>query len=215
MKMTSTPASQKANYKHRSPASEQASLADALFTSTQQKVLGLLFGQPDRSFFVTQIMTLVNAGRGAVQRELKRLEVGGLVVVRMHGNQKHYQASSESPLFKELCSIVRKTVGLEHPLRTAVESLPGKVILAMIYGSVADRTDTSASDIDLLIVNDDVTLEDVYAALAPAEKHLDRHVSPMLYTAEEYERRREKENPFLMRVLSGPRIILTGSIDGE
>jgi predicted nucleotidyltransferase len=133
----------------------------------------------------------------------------------MLGTQKHYQANRKSPLFDELCSIVRKTVGLDEPLRTALASLPGKVILAMIYGSVANRTDTSASDVDLLLVSDDLTLEDVYTALAPAEKLLDRHVSPTLYTTREYDRRRDQENPFLMRVLSGPKIILTGSIDAE
>ncbi len=213
MKATISP--QDAKSRHRSPASEQPSLADALFTSTQQKVLGLLFGQPNRSFFVTQIMALANAGRGAVQRELHRLEVSGLATIQMVGTQKHYQANPNSPLFDELCSIVRKTMGLEEPLRTAVESLPGEVIFAMIYGSVAKRTDTSASDVDLLIVADGLTLEDVYAAVAPVEKLLDRQVSPTLYTAKEFNKRRDDQNPFLMRILGGPKIILMGSIDGE
>ena len=192
-----------------------SSLADALFTSTQQKVLGLLFGQPDRSFFVTQIMELAKSGRGAVQRELLRLESAGLVSVRMHGNQKHYQANRESPLFEELCGIVRKTVGLEEPLRAAVDSLPGTIHLALIYGSVAKRTDTSASDVDVLIVADEVTLEDVYAALSAAEQQLDRKVNPTLYTSEEFDQRRARGNAFLKRVLSGSVIVLSGTIDDE
>lgn len=192
-----------------------SSLADALFTSTQQKVLGLLFGQPDRSFFVTEIMGLVNAGSGAVQRELKRLESSGLVSVHMRGNQKHYQANSNSPLFDELCSIVRKTVGLEEPLRLAVDSLPGTIHLALIYGSLAKRTDTSASDIDLLIVADELTLEEVYSTLSTAEQVLDRKVNPTLYTSEEFNRRRTRGNSFLKRVLDGPVIMLSGSLDGE
>jgi predicted nucleotidyltransferase len=192
-----------------------SSIADALFTSTQQKVLGLLFGQPDRSFFVTEIMGLVKAGSGAVQRELRRLERAGLVSVQMHGNQKHYRANSDSPLFGEICSIVQKTVGLEEPLRAAVESLPGTVHLALIYGSVAKRTDTSISDIDLLIVADNLALEDVYSALSSAEQLLDRKVNPTLYTSEEFNRRRARGNSFLKRVLDGPVIVLSGSIDGE
>jgi len=196
-------------------APSSSSLADALFTSTQQKVLGLLFGQPDRSFFVTEIMGLVKAGSGAVQRELHRLERAGLVSVQMHGNQKHYQANRKSPLYDEICSIVQKTVGLEEPLRAAVESLPGTVHLALIYGSVAKRSDTSASDVDLLIVTDSPTLEDVYAALSPAEQLLGRKVNPTVYTSEEFNRRRARGNSFLKRVLDGPMIILSGSIDGE
>jgi len=160
-------------------------------------------------------MGLAKSGRGAVQRELHRLELAGLVSVQMHGNQKHYQANRESPLFDEICGIVRKTVGLEEPLRAAVESLPGTVDLALIYGSVAKRADTSASDVDLLIVADSLTLEAVYTALFPVEQLLDRKVSPTLYTSEEFNRRRTRDNPFLKRVLDGPVIILSGSIDGE
>lgn len=192
-----------------------SSLADALFASTQQKVLGLLFGQPERSFFVTEIMGLVKAGRGAVQRELHRLERAGLVSVQMHGNQKHYQANRNSPLYDEICSIVRKTVGLEEPLRVAVDSLPETIHLALIYGSVAKRTDTSASDIDLLIVADELTLEEVYAALSTAEQVLDRKINPTLYTSEEFNRRRARSDSFLKRVLDGPVTILSGSIDDE
>ncbi len=196
-------------------APSSSSLADALFTSTQQKVLGLLFGQPDRSFFVTQVVGIAKSGRGAVQRELRRLESAGLVSVQMHGNQKHYQANSDSPLYDEICSIVQKTVGLAEPLRTAVESLPGTVYLALIYGSVAKRTDTSASDIDLLIVADELTLEDVFAALSPAEQLLGRKINPTLYTSEEFSRRRARGNSFLERVLDGPVIVLSGSISGK
>lgn len=192
-----------------------SSLADALFTSTQQKVLGLLFGQPERSFFVTEIMGLVKAGSGAVQRELHRLDHAGLVSVQMHGNQKHYQANRNSPLYDEICSIVRKTVGLEEPLRVAVESIPGAIHLALIYGSVAKRTDTSASDIDLLIVADELTLEAVYAALSTAEQVLDRKVNPTVYTSEEFNRRRARGDSFLERVLDGPVIVLSGSIDDK
>ena len=191
----------------------RSSLADALFTSTQQRVLALLFGQPGRSFFVTQIMAVVNSGSGAVQRELSRLSESGLVTVTRAGTQKHYQANRNSPIFKELCSIILKTVGLEEPIREAVESLPGETIFAMIYGSVAKRTDRSSSDIDLLIVSDDLTLEQTYSVLAPVEKRLDRRINPSLYNSREFAERRESENPFLMRILEGPTIILKGSAD--
>lgn len=190
-------------------------VSDALFTSTQQRVLGALFGQPDRSFFVTQIMALAKSGRGAVQRELGRLLKGGLVTVQMLGTQKHYQANPESPLFDELCSIIQKTVGLAGPIRGALESLPELPRLALIYGSVANRSDTSASDIDLLVVSDNTELEQIYAVLMPVEQTLARPISLRLYTTSEYQRRLEEDNPFLGRVLDGPVINLIGSVDVE
>ena len=84
------------------------SLADALFTATQQRVLALLFGEPDRSFYTSELIARIGAGSGAVQRELKRLAGSGLVTVKRIGNQKHYQANPDSPVFEELCSITRK-----------------------------------------------------------------------------------------------------------
>lgn len=193
----------------------RASLADALFSSTQQKVLGLLFGQPDRSFFVTEIMARVASGRGVVQRELERLASGGLIIPTRVGNQKHFQANRESPLFEELVSIVTKTVGLAEPLKSALESLPGRVKLALIYGSVAKKADSSASDVDLLLVADDLSLEGVYAAVGPAEEQLGRKINPTLYTSEEYARRRKSGHSFLKQVLTGPTLLLAGSVDGE
>ena len=199
----------------RENSSRQSSLADALFTSTQQRVLAPLFGQPGKSFFVTQIMRLANSGRGAVQRELERLRVGGLVNVKMVGTQKHYQANPESPLFDELCSIVQKTVGLKEPLLDAIASLPMAVQFAAVYGSVAKGTETSSSDVDLMVVSDGLVLEELYAAIEPAEDLLSRRINPTLYTRAEFDRRRESGNAFLSRVLDGPLIILAGSIDGD
>jgi predicted nucleotidyltransferase len=85
----------------------------------------------------------------------------------------------------------------------------------LIYGSVAKRIDTSESDVDLLIVADELTLEEVYTALSTAEQVLDRKVNPTLYTSEEFNRRRARGHSFLKRVLEGPVIILSGSIDDE
>ena len=93
----------------------QAGLAGALFTGTQQRVLGLLFGQPDRSFYATELIKLAGVGSGAVQRELARLAQSRLVTVKPVGNQKHYQANPASPIYDELCGVVRKTVGLAEP----------------------------------------------------------------------------------------------------
>ena len=71
------------------PERAPATLAGALFTVTQQRVLGLLFGQPERSFFATELIALARAGSGAVQRELLRLAESGLATVSRLGNQKH------------------------------------------------------------------------------------------------------------------------------
>jgi predicted nucleotidyltransferase len=199
----------------RSASRPNSALADALFGATQQRVLGLLFGQPNRSFFATEIMSLVGTGRGAVQRELLRLKTSGLVTVRKVGNQKHYQASRESPIYEELCSIIRKTIGLHEPLRAAIEKIQDKLQVAILYGSTVKGTDTAKSDIDVLIVSDSLTLDEAINLFSPVERILDRRISCTIYTPREFDDRRQKANPFITRVIEGPHVVLAGKLDGH
>lgn len=192
---------------------QPSGLAAALFTGTQQRVLGLLFGQPDRSFFATEIIGLAGAGSGAVQRELARLTGSGLITVSKVGNQKHYQANAASPVFAELSGLMLKTTGLAEPLRIALAPLAERIAFAFVYGSVAKGGATAASDIDLMIVSDDLSLETVFTALAGAELRLGRKINPAIYTRAEFRRRRAAGNAFLTKVLAGEKIVLIGSDD--
>lgn len=189
-------------------------LADALFTTTQQRVLALLFGQPSRSFFASELIEITGSGSGAVQRELKRLASSGLVTVARIGKQKHYQANAESPVFEELCGLVLKTIATVQPIQDALEPLTDKIALALVYGSVAKGTDRASSDIDLLVVADEVTLEELYAALAPVEARLARTINPALYTSGEFADRLSAGNAFLTRVLAGEHTVLIGNGNG-
>ncbi|HYC93429.1 MAG TPA: nucleotidyltransferase domain-containing protein [Thermoanaerobaculia bacterium] len=189
------------------------SLADALFSGTRQRVLGLLFGHPERSFFATEIFQRAGSGRGAVQRELERLVDSGLAVVTRVGNQKHYQANAEAPIFSELRSIVLKTSGLAQPLCDALAPLAKKIELALVYGSVARGEAHAGSDVDLLVVARDLSLAQLYARLLRAEGKIGRKINPTLLTPAELRDRRAEGNPFLKKVLSGDTIALIGKVN--
>jgi predicted nucleotidyltransferase len=191
----------------------QKSLADALFSKTQQRVLALLFGRPDRSFFAREIIARTGSGSGAAQRELARLVDSGLVLRTRIGNQTHYQANRDTPLFTELRAIVLKTIGLAEPLREALAPLASRIELAVIYGSVAAGEDRAGSDIDLLVVANDLLLEDLFVRLAPVENMLQRTIHPTLFTSAELARRRKSGNAFLTKVLARETILLIGSQD--
>lgn len=191
-------------------APRRISLADALFSGTQQRVLSLLLGQPDRSFYANEVIALTRGGSGAVQRELMRLAQSGLVTVQSSGNQKHYQANPASPIFHELVGVVRKTMGLAEPLREALAPLMNRIKAAFVYGSVAKRQDTAASDIDLMIVTDDVTYADLYQTLEAVSQQLGRTVNPTIYTPAELAKRIAGGGAFVRRVLEQPKIWLKG-----
>lgn len=191
-------------------ARQSGGVADALFGRVQQRVLGVIFGQPRRSFYANEIIALARSGSGAVQRELARLEAAGLVTVTRVGKQKHYQANAASPVFDELRALILKTVGLADVLRTVLAPLERDIRAAFVYGSIAKGQDTAASDVDLMVISDRLTHADLFATLESASNQLGRKVSPTLYSAKELARRKKREQSFVTRVLAQPKLWLIG-----
>ena len=185
-------------------------VADALFSKVQQRVLGVLFGNPSRSFYATEIIRLAHSGTGAVQRELARLQGAGLVTVNQVGKQKHYQANPESPLFEELRKLSLKTFGLADVLRAALEPVSAEIRAAFVYGSIAKGTDTAASDVDVLVISDTLSYADLFGALERASEQLGRNVAPTIYSSREFHERVRNENAFIQRVLGKPKVWLIG-----
>lgn len=188
-------------------------IADALFSPVLQRVLGLLYGQPDRRFQSAELIRLAGSGTGAVHRVLTRLEGVGLVVATRVGNQKHYQANRASPVFEELRGLVVKTVGVVSPLRDALEPLAPEITAAFVYGSVAAGSDRAASDIDVLVLSDTLGYADVYEALAPVERVLARPVNPTVLTRAEWRSWRRKGTAFARQLMESPRLWLAGRDD--
>lgn len=189
----------------------QTGLADALFSSVQQRVLGLLFGQPNRRFQSAELIRLAGSGTGATHRLLTRLADAGLVTVTRSGNQKHYQANRTSPVFRELHGLIVKTVGLVEPLRQALAPKADDIDAAFVYGSVAKGTDKAASDIDLMVVSDTLGYEDLFGALQSAEAALARSVNPNVMSRTEWRAKRAESGSFVARIAAGPRLFVIGS----
>lgn len=185
------------------------SIADALFGKTQQALLGLLFGRPDRSFYLRE---LVAAGGGAsqVQKELAHLTAAGLITREPKGNQVWFRANPASPVFAELKSLVAKTSGIADVVRDALVPLEKKIELAFIYGSVARGEHDAASDIDLLVVGLLAPSRLAPIQLALGER-LGRPVRPVVYSADELREHVRQREHFVASVLSEPKIWLVGS----
>jgi predicted nucleotidyltransferase len=192
---------------------ETVGVADALFGRVRQRVLALLFGRPDSTFYANEIIAWVDAGSGAVQRELARLEAAGLVIVSRIGRQKHYQANDAASIFPELRGIVLKTFGLRDVLLAALSPLASDIAAAFVFGSTAKGVDTATSDIDLMVVSDRLTYGELFGTLETASRQLARPVNPTIYTSAEFAHRKDEGNPFLTKVLDLPRIWLIGGDD--
>lgn len=187
------------------------SIASALFTDSQSRIFRWLFNQPERSYYLSELRRLTGLGSASLQRELNRLADTGLVHSERIGNLRRFQANPLSPVFDELVSLVRKTLGVESALRDTLQPIATSLDGAWIYGSVAKQTDTAQSDIDLMLVGENLTLGTVLELLVPLEEQLGRKINPTCYTPAEFARRRAEPDSFVNRVLSQPILPLIGN----
>jgi predicted nucleotidyltransferase len=193
---------------------QATSIGDALFTKTQQRVLGLLFGKPDKSFYTNEIMRWAAIGRGTVSRELDRLVSAGLISITKEGNQNHYQANENSPIYKELVSIIKKSFGVADQIKEVLAPLDNNIEVAFIYGSISKGTATEFSDIDLMIIGNELNYGLVMEALMPLEDSLQRTINPTIYEMKDFIVKLKEGNSFITRVMDQPKIMIKGSEDG-
>ena len=183
-------------------------MGDALFTKAQQKVLALLFGQSDRSFYLNEVVRHAAMGKGVISRELTKLCEAGLLVVTKQGNQNHYQANAAASIFNELKQIVTKTMGVAGVLQQGLAEILPQMESAFIYGSIAKGNAHAASDVDVMLVGDNISYSQIMALLEPIEVQLQRKVNPTIYTPAEFAERLAQGQSFLSKVMSQTRIDL-------
>lgn len=187
-------------------------IADALFTTTQQRVLGLLYGQPNRSFYTKEILRLTGMGVATIKRELDRMLAAGLLDMTRIGNQHHYQANPHCPIYAELVSIVKKTFGISSALQLALEPLKSKIQHAFVFGSVARGNENANSDIDLLIIGN-LNFAEVVSVLYPLQEILGREINPKIFDSQEWNRLRQADDAFFRDIMKNPRMDVIGSMN--
>ena len=187
-------------------------ISTALFPKSRRTVLALLFGRPDRAFYLREIVEKTGLGVGHVQREVKRLSDGGILVRTRQGRHVYFQANENCPVFGELRALVTKTAGAVGVLREALSPLSGRVRLAFIFGSVASGQEQAESDLDLLVVGD-VTFAEVVEAARAAEPLIGREVNPTVYPADEFRAKLNDGHRFLRSVVEREKLFVAGDED--
>jgi predicted nucleotidyltransferase len=199
--------------RNQSAYSTPSSVADVLFSPVQQRVLALLFGQPQRKYQSGEIIRLAGSGTGAVHRLLTRLAAADLLTVEKVGNQKHYQANTSSPVFEELAGLVRKTIGLRVPLKAALAPFEARITAAFVYGCIAKGRENAGSDIDLMVLADNLDYSELFAALPAVEGALGRPVNPNLMTRTEWRRKSGAPDSFAARIALQQKLFILGGDD--
>jgi len=187
-------------------------IASALFGKTRREVLALLYGNPDSTYYVMEIIGYLRLGRGSVQRELSRLSQAGLLVRSRKGNQVLYQANRNCPVYDEIWSLMVKTTGVATAIAEALSPLEAKIEAAFIFGSFATGEATAESDVDVAVIGS-TTFREVSSELSKVQTRIAREVNPTVYSASEYSRKVKSGHHFVKAIDEGQKLFMIGSED--
>lgn len=178
----------------------------------RKKIFSYFFTNPSANLYLREISAVLAEDPGNLSKELKRLEREGIFTSIIRGKQKYFSLNAKHPLYKEIKSVIFKTIGIEGSLKKIINGLEG-VKLSFIYGSFAKDKENSASDIDLFIVGGpdrDKAMEQIEAL----EKKIQREINYNIYPEKEFKARLKKRDSFLINIMKRPKIILKGRLNG-
>jgi len=181
-----------------------------LFGKAREAAIGLLFSEPGRHLHVRDLARRSGFSAQTIARELRQLADAQVLLSENIGRQLFYRANPGCPLFSELRSIAVKTWAVQGRISAALESLGNGIECAFIFGSYAAGTQDSHSDIDLLVIGniDFAVLSEVTSVVS---RLVGREISSKLYRPQEWRRKLDEENSFLLAVARGPKIYVAGN----
>jgi predicted nucleotidyltransferase len=178
-----------------------------LRSKARQRLLAYYFINPMARLHLRDLADRLSIDPSNLSRELRRLEREGLFRAEVSGRQKYFQLNREYLLFREVRSIIAKTIGAAPLIAQSVKTIEG-IEEAYLYGSFARNQQDAASDIDVLVIGKPrgETLAEVMGKL---ERQLGRDVNYTVLSRHEFESRRARKDPFLENFWHNKRVSLT------
>ncbi len=183
-----------------------------MFSPYRRQLLARLLLRPDEQFHVRELGRMTGISAGSLHRELKAMAESGLLLREKVGNQVFYRADTHCTIYEELAAIFRKTMGMASLLHNALSGLAGKIELAFVFGSMASGQQNAGSDIDVCVLGE-VSLLEVVKALSSAQETLRREINPVVMTVKKFSEQSAKQDRFVTRVLSEPKVFVMGHED--
>jgi len=174
----------------------------------RQDLLALFFTNLSKRYYLREIQRMLGYSAGSIRRELLKFQKDKMFITQHEGNLLYYSLNIKHPLFKELKSIVEKTVGIQGSLTRALANIK-KIKTAFIYGSFAARHEKGTSDIDVMIIGTP-NMSQLNEKIAELEKRLNREINVTVYSLAEYKTRKNAHRGFIQELLKNPKIMLIG-----
>ena len=188
-------------------------MLEELFVSrVRVKILQLFLSSPQESLFhVREIVRRVSEEINAVRRELSRMEKFGMVVSEWRANRRLYRFKKDYLFYKELLSLVAKTSGLGGNLVKGKARL-GKIKFAFVSTRFLKGVSSNSEDVDLLVVGG-IVLQELQSIIADEQAKREQEINYSFMDEEEFKFRVRRRDPFILKVLLQPKVMLVGDED--
>lgn len=183
-------------------------MIDILISKVRVKVFELFLGNPGQSYHVREIVRQVDEEINAVRRELARLEKTGFLVSEWRANRRYYSPKKDYKYFTEFLSMVNKSIGLGGNIIRNKAKL-GKIAYAMLSGSFVKGKPYTQNEVDLFVVGT-IVLPELSSIIKDEEARRNREINFTPMTEEEFNFRKARRDPFVLGILSKPRVMLIG-----
>jgi DNA-binding transcriptional ArsR family regulator len=182
--------------------------SDLITSKTRVKILNIFLSKPQEMLHVRECVRRSNEEINAVRRELILLEGKGILSREPRANRVYYSLSKDYPFYYDLLKIGSKTIGLGDSILKNRAKL-GKIKYTMFSGKFVRRIKQSPEDVDLIVVGT-IVLPELAILVRNEENRLSTEINYTAMTEEEFKFRKLRNDPFLVSILSGTRVMLIG-----
>ncbi|MBI4036268.1 hypothetical protein HY386_00115 [Candidatus Daviesbacteria bacterium] len=184
-------------------------MLEELFVSrVRVKILQLFLTSPNSLFHVREIVRRVSEEINAVRRELSRMEKYGMVSSEWRANRRLYKFRKDYIFYPQLLGLVAKTAGLGGSIVKNRTKL-GRIKFAFISTRFLKIEASGPEDVDVLIVGQ-VILPEIQVLIADEQAKREQEINYSYMDEAEFRFRVKRRDPFILRVLVQPKIMLIG-----
>ena len=177
---------------------------EKLFGSkTRTKLLGLFFGNPERSYYVREMTRVIDEQINSVRRELLNLESIGIIKNETYDNKIYYSANNKHPYSRPLVMLFSSRSDIAAEAAVVKPNVweeyvrPVKNYLACLI--VTNRL-PGQEGVDLLIVGDDKTKKLTHWAEV-VEKKEGKPLNYVIMSRDDFQYRLNVKDRFVSEVL--------------
>lgn len=164
-------------------------MLESLITSrTRIKLLMRFFLNPNSRSYLRELANEFGESTNSVRLELNRLSEANLLVSKEEGRSRFYKANIAHPLFPEIQSIVKKTLGLDQLVEKFAAQL-GDLKRVFLAGDYGKGIDSGLIDIVLIGQIDKIYLDKL---VTKTESLIHRKIRTLILDEEEFIKMRQR-----------------------